>query len=38
MSGAKARQAEAALEWRDTIRQLSVVPDLTQFRPEGDSR
>ena len=35
---AEARQAEAALEWRDTIEQLSMVPDLTEFRPEGDSR
>ena len=35
---ADARQAEAALEWRDTIEQLSMVPDLTEFRSEGDSR
>jgi len=35
---AEAMQAEAALEWRGTIGRLSVVPDLTEFRSEGDSR
>ena len=38
IGGAAARQAEAALEWWDTIGRLSVVPDLTEFRSEGDSR